>query len=456
LNPKHPQLLLDSPHAFYSPYSVLLAAFSRFSTLDPVTTLSIAGLVNLGLFFLGLRLFVLSIVPGKRGDTVAFYALLFILFWWGSNPWFYSGFFHFGGLGGRLSYPSTFSTSLSLVCLGSARTGLEQKSPARILALFAVLVTVLISHPVSFLFLVAGLIAFAVDTKGPALTQLLFVVCLLVAALLVAGMWPYFPFWTFVLNASDVYHADNRVMYRDVFERTWPALIGVPVIIAKLRRKWSHPLVIMAVILSAVYVFGALSGKYTCGRVISYIVLLLHVAIADVVSDFDLKLNNGHRVDCLRRLIVTAGVVTFSLFLSWDSLKVTLLRAFSTQKPIYGSYLFLTRLTGQYDVILSDIRTSWIVPTFGGKVVAALHPLAFVPDHNIRKSDLKQFFSKSTTFAERRQIIEKYDAKYVLLNKSILGDCHECVSSFESLGKRIFQNQSFLLIAVSPRRLEAR
>jgi hypothetical protein len=212
----------------------------------------------------------------------------------------------------------------------------------------------------------------------------------------------------------------------------------------------------MTVILSAVYVFGALSGKYTLGRVISYIVLLLHVAIADVVSDFELKMNRGHLVDCLRRWVVTAGVVAFSLFLSWNSLNVTLLRAFSTREPVYGSYLFLSRLTGQYDVILSDIRTSWIVPTFGGKVIAALHPLAFVPDHEIRKSDLKKLFDEETTLAERRRIIKKYGANYVLLNKLTIANFQEPARVFESLGKFIFHSDSFMLIAVGPMARDAR
>ena len=261
LNPKHPQLLLDAPHAFYSPYAVLLAAFSRVSTLDAMTTFSIRDLRIWDFFFSVSDSLCFRLYRGESQHSRVLYAT-FCALMVGSNPWFYSGFFHIGGLGGRLSYPSTFATSLSLICLGSARTALEQKSPARILAILAVLVTVLISHPVSFLFLAAGLFSFAVDTKAPALTQLLFVVSLLVGALLVAGMWPYFPFSTFVLNESDVYHADNRVMYRDVLSRTWPALIGVPVIFAKLRQNWRHPLVIMIAILSGIYVCGALSGKY--------------------------------------------------------------------------------------------------------------------------------------------------------------------------------------------------
>jgi hypothetical protein len=109
---------------------------------------------------------------------------------------------------------------------------------------------------------------------------------------------------------------------------------------------------------------------------------------------------------------------------------------------------------GQYDVVLADIHTSWIVPTFGGKVVAALHPLAFVPDHSIRKADLKEFFSSAATSTERRRIIEKYNADYLLVNKLTLQHCYGCLLAFESLGKIVFQDQRLLLVSLQSKLLE--
>jgi hypothetical protein len=43
-------------------------------------------------------------------------------------------------------------------------------------------------------------------------------------------------------------------------------------------------------------------------------------------------------------------------------------------------------------VVLSDINTSWIVPSIRGKVVGALHPQAFVPDQKQRFDDVNTFF----------------------------------------------------------------
>ena len=45
--PHHPMLLADKPHAFYSPYTLYVALFSRISKLGPITSLAIAGIINL-------------------------------------------------------------------------------------------------------------------------------------------------------------------------------------------------------------------------------------------------------------------------------------------------------------------------------------------------------------------------------------------------------------------------
>ena len=165
LHPKHPQLLLDVPHAFYSPYAVIVALLVRTLHLDAVTALSIMGLFNLGLLFLGLRLFVFSIVPKHRSAT-AFYALLLSLFCWGSRPWFWSGFFHIGVLGYVLPYPSTFAAALALIALGVNFLRIETKRQIWLVPIFLMVVTVLISHPATFLFLAVGLISQSCAEKG--------------------------------------------------------------------------------------------------------------------------------------------------------------------------------------------------------------------------------------------------------------------------------------------------
>jgi hypothetical protein len=69
-------------------------------------------------------------------------------------------------------------------------------------------------------------------------------------------------------------------MYEAVLERTWPALFGVPVIAWRLWHDGRDVLAWWAIGLSAVYLYGGALGRYSYGRTIAAIVLLLHLALA--------------------------------------------------------------------------------------------------------------------------------------------------------------------------------
>lgn len=448
LHPKHPQLMVDAPHAFYSPYSVIVALLARTLQWDAVKALSTMGLVNLCLLFAGLRLFVYSLVPSHRSST-AFYALLFTLFCWGSHPWLFSGFFHINALRFVLAYPSTFTAALSLIALGCNQFRIETKRQIWLGPILLLAVTVLISHPITFLFLAAGLLSQSIATKGSAPSIIILVGSLLSLALIISAFWPYFPMLKIFIGEFDVYSTRNRVMYNGVVSRIWPSLIGVPLIIASIRSNWRQPLILMLAFLSAMYVFGAISGNYSYGRVISYIILILHIAIAKHLVKFEHRVQKIHASNRLRRLIIPASVIMFTLLLSLTPLNRTLANSLADRPPTYKPYLFLSKFIGQYDVVLADIQSSWIIPTFGGKVVAALHPLAFVPDHDIRRSDLKRFFNRETVFAERKHIIQKYNATYLLLRKLKKLDWQNLRQSFMTQGRVVFESDSFILISLN-------
>jgi hypothetical protein len=449
LHPKHPQLLLDAPHAFYSPYAVMVALLARTLHLDAVTALSIMGLVNLGLFFLGFWLFVFALVPRHRSAT-AFYALLLTLFCWGSHPWVWSGFFHISAMGYVLPYPSTFAAALTLIVLGVNRLRVETSRQILLVPIFLIATTVLLSHPTTFLFLAVGLISQSCcAAKVFVPSQIVLIGSLLILAFLFAAFWPYFPLLGLFSDVStSMRDSDSRVMYQHVMSSIWPSLIGVPLIIAGMRSNWRRPVVLMLVILSGIYLFGAISGKYSCGRLISYIVLLFHVAIAEHLSMLESRVGEMHTSIRLQRLILPASVMVLTLLLSLKPLISTLGRSFFEQPPTYKSYLFLSRFTGQYDVVMSDIESSWIVPTFGGKVVAASNPVAFVPDIDVRSGDLNRFFKRDALLSERQQIIQKYGANYLLIKKSENVGWQDLQQSFMLQGKVVFESDSFVLISL--------
>ena len=57
-HPRHPLLLIDAPHAFASPYALLVAALCRLTGVSSVTGLTVASLVNLVMLLVALRVFV--------------------------------------------------------------------------------------------------------------------------------------------------------------------------------------------------------------------------------------------------------------------------------------------------------------------------------------------------------------------------------------------------------------
>jgi hypothetical protein len=105
----------------------------------------------------------------------------------------------------------------------------------------------------------------------------------------------------------------------------------------------------------------------------------------------------------------------------------------------------LSDFVNQYDVVLSDIESSWMVPAFGGKIIASLHGVHWFNDHEDRKRGLKIFFDKNSTCTEKMEIIKKYNAKFVLIDNKRFGEIiQDCI-----FGEPIYENSKFILISVS-------
>jgi hypothetical protein len=88
-----------------------------------------------------------------------------------------------------------------------------------------------------------------------------------------------------------------------------------------------------------------------------------------------------------------------------------------------------------HDVVLSEPRPAWPVPSFSGRVVSALHLEFFSPRQFERLEDTTKFFSPETSHTDRVALIEQYDVKWLLLDR-------------ESLPKPVF-DQLFLPEAVT-------
>ena len=449
LSPQHPQFALDAPHAFYSPYSMIVALASRGLGLSPIRALAIAGLCNLALVLFGLRFFIHSLTLSKG---TSFWTLLFTLILWGALPWDWSGFLHLRILDNVLPYPSTFTTGLAFVCY-AAFYRYRQTGRYRLLAVLLIAFPViLICHPptaaAAFLVLCGLSIASGIHSVRQSLMLL---AALSVWSGIVVSLWPYFPFWG-IVTASDAtnikeFHATALLLYEDVLARTFPALLGLPFLALRFRSNRRDPLPLIFVVLAAAYAVGPMLGLWQFGRMMPSLVLVLHIALADRVAYVEHRAISG--AVKLRNLMAMYIVVGASLLMCADLWNVSSrFRHWIPEQDPNADYEFLEDYIGQYDVVISDLHSSWIVPTFGGRVVAVPHPQAFVDSHDIRRQDLDRFFSDDTTQSEREAIIKRYTGRFLLINRRNIDISNEFMEHVRQLGETVYKRGDITLIAI--------
>jgi hypothetical protein len=443
LSPYHPLLLSDAPHAFFSPYALVLASASRVLGSDAVSTLAAAGIANLVLLLIGLRWFVGAIFKGDR-DAISFYFLLFLLVLWGRAPWFWSGFLHFGALGHVLPYPSTFAAALMFGGLAAYARHLQTGRTRWVLPLFPLLWVCFLTHPTTALGSVVGLIAVFIGFAGrPSARGVLLLLALCALPLLATSAWPYFDYPELLLHPTlgFEFHDKSRLLYTNVFGRIFPALAGVPILALRLRDDRRDALAWLVFGLFAVYVLGALSSSWGAGRVMGQLVMFLQLAIAVWVAQLETRLP---RLRFAALLTVLAAVALWSGNAAWGWRQVT------------GSvgrahrYHFLSEYVGQYDVVLTDLSTAVLVSTFGGKIVASQHPLYWIDDHEERRRAVSRFFSGATPLRARRRIIARYGAKFVLLDSRRVELTQRASDDLSRLGDLVYDGKGMQLIALHP------
>ncbi len=422
-HPQHPLFLLDAPSAFMSPYAFLVAALARTLSLNAIDALSIFSLFNFLLFAFGLKRFC-SVVSPVRGEVTAFYTLLFTLFLWGNSPWPYSGFLHFEIIETVLPYPSSFSIALSLIGLSLFLKPFTRFITINNLLLFIIVWFVLLSHPLTFIFLLSGLFFLSFSSDLFPFKKLLSISLVIFLAGITALFWPYFSLYDLLVGGSKVYHTSNLVMYLNVWDRIWPNFILLPILFWASRFRILFITFLWLISLCILYVYGTVSSNYSYGRIISYCILIFHIIAACGLSYFESIIIRTHSLIYKSYHVLLISIL-FILSMSWLPFATTRLltlvnqiykNTFFVNQNTYKNLVFLNRYISSDQLVLSDINTSWLVPSFGGKVIAALHPQAFVDDFFDRQTDINIFFDSHSTIEQRINIIRKYKPHFLLLD----------------------------------------
>jgi hypothetical protein len=455
----HPFFQTTAAHAFLSPYIAVVALASFRFDIAPINALACVGIFNFCLFVGAICFWIKQLQP-KRWCTSCTYSLLAILLLWGTDPWGYSGFFHFRIIRDVLPYPSTFALAITFIALAINSLSASQSKLIWQLLVFLLFWVVLLTHPLTSIFFAFGILAqlWCVTSRQLALTVGLQTV-LGLSAIGLAAQWPYYSIVELASGAGDVYHPENKGMYLEVLSRIWPTLLASPIASWAIKDRAGQSVILIILMLIGVYIYGGLTEKYSFGRVVSIIVILMQILIAIGITRIEVLATA--RLPTLR-ILIPVTLYTSLLYVSMPWLVATSTRTLTVANSIrlgrpislqhsYKDLLFLEQQVDAKSVVLSDINTSWIVPSIRGKVVGALHPQAFVPDQKQRFDDVTVFFEPATSIQQQISIARKYNVNFLLINKKTTPQYQELEDRFtgEGTGEITFASNKYILIKLS-------
>lgn len=407
--PLHPMLALDAPHALESPYHLLLAVVSRVSGLSAITVLGWAALVNFLVLCVAFRAFVRIFT---RNAMAPFLGLLFTLVLWGPAPWDWSGFYHLHSFSNVMAYPSTLATAAALASVWTTRAfllsgGARWAVTTGVLAWLMALV-----HPATFVFAAIGAGAVVIATaRRRHVRRAAGVLVSFAAGTAVALTWPYFPITGLPGADAAGYLRDNDPLltWSSAAVKIFPALIGLPFLMARFLRRYRDPLVIILVGASAVYLGARLGTIGSLAPNIRFAVLTLHIGAADGIARL--------LASAPRRLRFGASglvvVVAFAVAISWTT--TTAGRTAAGLTTSIPDLAFLASDVPDDAVVMTDPITALEVPAWGPKVVAWHYAMPFVDDREARRAAVDAYFAAATSPDERQRIISDWCVEWILI-----------------------------------------
>lgn len=414
-NPSNALLAVHSPSAFFSPYALLVAVAAKATGTGPVHELAVAGLLNYCLLAGGVwwfaRLF-------SERPQAPFYALLFLWLLWGVHPWEYSGFFDLRELGYGLAYPSTFATALGMLTAALWQRAVWRQGRARLAlaALTAVGVAlVVLTHPVAGVATLAAIGAVSLTTDGRRSLALL--AGTVVGAGVLCLIWPYYPILR-LLGDQGVYDPSNELMYQGWIEQTFPVFAAIGLFFYRTGSLHRARLAIYCAPLLLLFIYGDVSGHWSDGREIAYLVLGAQIGLGDAAATWEQRAQ-AHP----RRLPIFAVAMAMAIFAALelanmaDGFRGSLPGTGSPEPVAYAGYRSAVNGLPPDSVTAAplDSGIEAVVPVYGGKLISTLRPLAFVADQRQRQQTVEAFYSARTSNRFRRQVIARYHVNYVLV-----------------------------------------
>lgn len=420
--PRHNLVPGVLPQGHYGPYLVFLGALARATGAEPLHVLHAAGLVNLLLFALALRIVAARLIDAEAAQWSVLAATLL----WGPWPppplpwstWGWPGTTSPADVQ-DLFYPQQAALVLLLFVLAIVLPA-DPFRPlgAKARAAWALLLAALLvaSHPLSGMALGATLLALALSEAvtreaGPLRCALL--VALPAAGLLLAALWPYYPVLGLLpsfttpgfrdalpaLSLAGGGASGSTVSLLDV---VGPAIAGLAWCLIAAAR--GRPFLLIWLVVDLL--FAWLPWLPIHQRLVTFVALPLQVASAGL---FAAAWRRGRWGRAFVFSLLGAGALSAGVRVAW---------VLDREVP---DLAFLERLTPPSAVVLSDELTSNAVAGLTGrKVVVAEGPdlfLMMLGHGQQRVNDVARFLSPAASNTERDEILRRWEVTHVLVDR---------------------------------------
>ncbi len=451
-HPSHPLLGGHAPHAFQTPYHLVVGLCCRWTGAGPVATLGYAAIANALLLVYASWSFVKRTMPWwsslapRHAASVWSLFLAATLLAWAPSAWRYSGFFHASNAAAVLSYPSAFATSLTFLLLSGIPGICRQPRPVQMCLWLLGAATLVLTHPITAVGFAAGAVGLVVGAPAPIpLLRRALPLGLLALCVPLCFLWPYFPFLDLLRTGTAAFHTENRDLYVEPLARLGPALVGIlPLALAVRRQGLTHAGLVALALLLALYVLAWATERWAYGRVIAAMANVSHLAIAAGLVGAMARL--GERRPGLQRaaaLLLAAA----AMLQCWGHRFA--MQTFTLQAPpVIERLAKLKDHVGHDDVILADLDLSRLIPAITGHVVATPNPLAFVTDEADRRQEIRTFFAKSTPPAARAEIVRRRSPAWILLDRRAAAPTNAIIRQFSGSKPPIAITENLVLVSV--------
>jgi hypothetical protein len=345
--------------------------------------------------------------------------------------------------------PSAFGAALGLWSWALFRRWADRGLGSWALAvLAALLAAVLLSHAMTGIIVAVGLGAVVLTAPARSRVRLMVGGAIVVAlALGLSFAWPWYSFWRAVRLRPDNEYWFNPWILQSMVTRWCAPAILLAVATLSWRRteleRWSLAGAAVCTVLTG---FAVLTRSALLCRVPLAGLLFLQIPIGVFLhstgvlrpSTWPARLRallSRSPAEGAPAAVQTLAVIGLAACLVPQVVAVVrepqlarayvapLLHCENRQKPLKPLFEGLLRDVGPRDVVLGDPATAWPVPSVRGRVIAPEHYEYFVEGQANRQKDVEGFFALATSETRRREVLDRYGVRWILINRSRQDEC---------------------------------